>query len=63
MTDREKKRKAAMIAVAYYLEQEKAAAVEAAKPTASAWAAMGKGMIMTNRTNVQRRGRLLMKAV
>ncbi|MCU4165943.1 hypothetical protein [Carboxylicivirga caseinilyticus] len=62
MTEREKKRKAAMIAVAYYLEQEKAAAAEVVKP-ANNWAAMGKGMIMNNRTNVQRKGRLMMKAV
>lgn len=59
MTEREKKRKVAMIAVAYYLEQEKAN--ETAKTTNN-WSAMGKEMIMNNRTNVQRRGRLL-KAV
>ncbi len=61
MTDKEKKRKAAMIAVAYYLEEEKANAAAVVKQESN-WAAMGKSIIMQNRATVQRKGRL-MKAV
>jgi hypothetical protein len=57
MTAREKKRRAAMIAVAYYLEQEAAKNLEV--KDYSAWVNSGKGIIMDNRAKVQRRGRLL----
>jgi len=57
MTAREKKRRAAMIAVAYYLEQEAAKNNEV--KVEKAWSAAGKEVIMSNRAMVQRRGRLL----
>ncbi len=57
MTAREKKRKAAMIAVAYYLEQEAAKNNDAKAD--NTWLAAGKEVIMGNRAMVQRRGRLL----
>ncbi|MCU4157000.1 hypothetical protein J1N10_13505 [Carboxylicivirga sp. A043] len=57
MTAREKKRKAAMIAVAYYLEQEAAKNNEV--KAVNSWKAIGKEVIMSNRAMVQRRGRLL----
>ncbi|MCT4648062.1 MAG: hypothetical protein N4A74_23940 [Carboxylicivirga sp.] len=57
MTAREKRRKAALIAVAYYLEQE-AAKNQEVKAT-NTWSAAGKEVIMSNRAMVQRRGRLL----
>ncbi len=56
MTAREKKRKAALIAVAYYLEQEAAKNNEAKEY--NTWASAGKEVIMNNREMVQRRGRL-----
>lgn len=55
MTDREKKKKAAMIAVAYYIQQEANMAHDAR--VKNIWAEMGKELIMENRTRVQRRGR------
>lgn len=57
MTAREKKRKAALIAVAYYLEQEAAKNNEVSN--VNSWKAAGKEVIMSNRAMVQRRGRLL----
>jgi len=57
MTAREKKRKAAMIAVAYYLEQE--AAKNSEKKVENTWVATGKQVTMSNRAMVQRRGRML----
>ncbi len=57
MTDREKKRKAAMIAVAYYLEQE--ALQQKEVKVSKMWATAGKEVIMGNRALVQRRGRIL----
>ena len=57
MTATEKKRRAAMIAVAYYLEQEAAKNTEV--KDYNAWVNSGKGIIMDNREKVQRRGRLL----
>lgn len=57
MTDREKKRKAALVAVAYYLEQEAAQMETAEQP--KQWSDMGKEIMMNNRAMVQRRGRLL----
>uniref|UniRef100_UPI003217776E hypothetical protein n=1 Tax=uncultured Draconibacterium sp. TaxID=1573823 RepID=UPI003217776E len=57
MTAKEKKRRAAMIAVAYYLEQE-AAQNNKVKPQ-MAWTVAGKEVIMNNRELVQRLGRML----
>lgn len=57
MTAREKKRRAAMIAVAYYLEQE--AEKNSEVKTVNSWKSTAKGIAMNNRTLVQRRGRLL----
>lgn len=59
MTAREKKKRAAMIAVAYYLQQESANNLEV--KDYKAWAAAGKGVIMDNREMVQRHGRILRK--
>lgn len=56
MTDRQKKMKAALAAVAYYLEQE----AQQDQPVANnAWSEMGKEIIMKNRAMVQRRGRVI----
>ena len=60
MTATEKKKRAAMIAVAYYLEQE-AAKNNAEVNEYKAWANAGKEIIMDNREKVQRRGRMLRK--
>ena len=60
MTATEKKKRAAMIAVAYYLEQEAAGNNLEVKDYRT-WANSGKGVIMDNREMVQRRGRLLRK--
>lgn len=57
MSRTEKKKKAAMIAVAYYLEQEAAARNEII--LRNVWGEMGKTTIMNNRMRVQRRGRML----
>ena len=57
MTSREKKKRAAMIAVAYYLEQE--AQKDSENKTVNNWTSAGKDIAMSNRTMVQRRGRLL----
>ena len=64
MTQAEKKRKAALVAIAYYLEQEKAAAAThtASNKGKKSWAKAGREMIMKNRAIVQRRGRLLRSA-
>lgn len=58
MTATEKKKRAAMIAVAYYLEQE-AAKNNIEVKDYNAWVNSGKEIIMDNREKVQRRGRLL----
>lgn len=60
MTAREKKRKAAMVAVAYYMEQEAAKNTEVTEQ--NAWSDAGKKVSMSNRTMVQRRGRILRSA-
>jgi hypothetical protein len=63
MNATEKKRKAAMIAVAYYIEQEKAKAAASNELNRSgAWAQTGKEIAMSNRYVIQRRGRLLRRA-
>jgi hypothetical protein len=57
MTDKQKKMKAALAAVAHYLEQE---AEQAKQSTpANTWSGMGKEIIMKNRAMVQRRGRMI----
>lgn len=59
----EKKRKAAMIAVAYYIEQEKASAAAANELNRPGkWVQTGKEIAMNNRFVIQRRGRLLRSA-
>ncbi len=59
----EKKRKAAMIAVAYYIEQEKTNATASAELNRSgAWVQTGKEIAMSNRYVIQRRGRMLRSA-
>lgn len=60
MTAIEKKRRAAMIAVAYYLEQE-AAKNNIEVTDYKTWATAGKEVIMDNREMVQRRGRSFRK--
>ena len=57
MTSREKKRKVAMIAVSYYLEQE--AENNSENKTVNSWKNTSREIAMSNRTLVQRRGRLL----
>ena len=57
MTHREKKMKAIFAAIALYLEQE--ATQEEPVTMTSNWSDMGKTMIMSNRTMVQRKGRML----
>ncbi len=57
MTAREKKRKAAMVAIAYYLEQEAAKNTEV--KTQNNWLSTGKKIAMGNRVMVQRHGRAL----
>ncbi|MDA3853382.1 MAG: hypothetical protein PF444_03975 [Bacteroidales bacterium] len=57
MTAREKKRKVAMIAVSYYLEQE--AETNSDNTTVNSWKTTAREIAMSNRTLVQRRGRLL----
>lgn len=58
MTYQEKKKKAVAIAVAYFIEQEKAALNEQ-NASRKPWGGMGKSVIMANREVVQRRGRLI----
>jgi hypothetical protein len=60
MTAYEKKRKAAMIAIAYYLEQEKANAPEGNNLVGSCcWSRTGKELAMRKNHVIQSRGRLL----
>lgn len=60
MTREEKKKKAVLIAIAYYLEQEK----EACKgnPNFNSWSRIGRETRMNDRTVVQRRGKTLRSA-
>jgi hypothetical protein len=63
MNTYEKKRKAAMIAVAYYIEQEKARVTESANETRlSKWSRTGIEINMNKRQVVQLRGRVLLRA-
>ena len=57
MTSREKKRKVAMIAVSYYLEQE--AENNSENKTVNSWKNTSREIAMSNRIMVQRRGRIL----
>ncbi len=57
MTASEKKKKAALVAVAYYLEQEAAKNNEG--KTKNSWLATGKEIAMGNRVMVQRHGRAI----
>lgn len=56
MTAKEKKRKAAIIAVAYYLEQQ---AAKNNDGHSDVWTWSGNEIIMDNRARVQRKGHLL----
>lgn len=56
MTERDKRKKAAMIAVAYYIQQE--ANMAQNNKVRNIWAEMGKELMMENRNRVQRRGRI-----
>lgn len=56
MTHSEKKKKAALIAAAYYIEHD-ILANKKSKPR-NAWAEMGHELIMENRLRIQRRGRV-----
>jgi len=60
MTREEKKKKAALIAVAYYLEQEKSVCRE--NPDCNSWSRVGRETRMNDRTVVQRRGKTLRSA-
>jgi hypothetical protein len=63
MTTYEKKRKAAMIAVAYYIEQEKANATVSSNEThLNRWSRTGIEINMNKRQVVQLRGRVLLRA-
>jgi hypothetical protein len=63
MTTYEKKKKAAMIAAAYYIEQEKAQALEAnTEAGLSKWSRTGIEINMNKRQVVQMRGRVLLRA-
>jgi hypothetical protein len=64
MTTYEKKRKAAMIAAAYYIEQEKARAAKPVDntPRLSRWSRTGIEINMNKRQVVQLRGRVLLRA-
>lgn len=62
MTLAEKKKKAAMIAVAYYIEQEKAALATEQNSSKVSWSRTGLEMTMNKRMVMQRRGRLLRSA-
>ncbi|HKL33964.1 MAG TPA: hypothetical protein VJ919_15590 [Tangfeifania sp.] len=64
MTTYEKKRKAAMIAAAYYIEQEKAQAAKSVDntPRLSRWSRTGIEINMNKRQVIQLRGRVLRRA-
>jgi hypothetical protein len=63
MTTYEKKRKAALIAAAYYIEQEKAnATVSSTETRLNRWSRTGIEINMNKRQVVQLRGRVLLSA-
>lgn len=60
MTTYEKKRKAAMIAVAYYIEKEKENELKSnGNNRQCSWSQTGKEIAMNNRSVIQSGGRLL----
>ncbi len=60
MTYEEKKKKAVMIAVAFYIKQENAN--EKALPNLTRWSQTGKVIAMNKRQVIQQRGRVLRSA-
>lgn len=62
MTREEKIKKAALVAAAYYIEQEKAEALKVEGSNNSAWSRTGIKMMMTKRKMVQLRGRSVRSA-
>jgi len=62
MTREEKIKKAALVAVAHYIEQEKAEALKVEGSNNSSWSRTGIKMMMTKRKIVQLRGRNLRSA-
>ncbi|MCY1634856.1 hypothetical protein DF185_17065 [Marinifilum breve] len=62
MTREEKIKKAVAIAVAHYVEQEKAEALKVENSNSSSWSRTGIKMMMTKRKVVQLRGRSLRSA-
>ena len=62
MTREEKIKKAVAIAVAHYVEQEKAEAMKVDNSTNGSWSRTGVKMMMTKRKIVQLRGRNLKSA-
>jgi hypothetical protein len=63
MNTYEKKRKAALVAVAYYIEQEKANAKSDTNVIQlNSWARTGIEIAMNKRNIVQRKGRILFSA-
>lgn len=62
MTREEKIKKAALIAVAYHIEQEKAEAMKVESSANGSWSRTGVKMMMTKRKIVQLRGRNLRSA-
>ncbi len=61
MTEREKRKRAAIIAVAYYLEEEKTRQNEVMET--SRWVSTAQEVAMGNRAMVQRRGRFLSSGI
>ncbi len=59
MDIQDKKRKAALVAVAYYLEQEKVQQEKEPLQKGSNWEKIGREISMKNRMLIQRRGRIL----
>jgi hypothetical protein len=62
MTREEKIKKAVAIAVAHYVEQEKAEALKVENSTNNSWSRTGIKLMMTKRKVVQLRGRGLRSA-
>lgn len=63
MNTYDKKKKAALIAAAYYMEQERANANAASEVIQmTSWARTGKEIAMNKRTVIQRRGKVLWSA-
>ena len=62
MTREEKIKKAALVAVAHYIEQERAEAIKVEGSNNGSWSRTGIKMMMTKRKIVQLRGRSLRSA-